>query len=98
MITPECFNKSFVLVNDNITKYIKYKYEWCKHTKTKSCYKNIDVDSLVVWFSSFFLWFDVFHPTNLMDLIFKKFDQTKMFQILLYTSPNLNLIQQIWSN
>ena len=26
-VTPECFDKSFVLVNENITKYINYKYE-----------------------------------------------------------------------
>ena len=62
--------------------------------------KRFHVDSLVVRFSSFFsclkwfkIWFDVFHPTNLMNMIFKEFDQTKMFQVLLYTLPNLNLIQ-----
>ena len=37
-ITPECFGKLFAFVNDDITNY---KYERWKHTKTKSCYKNI---------------------------------------------------------
>ena len=86
---------------------INYKYERCKHTKTKSCYKNIScwfICSFIFFnFSSlwwFKIWFDVFHPTNLMNQIFKKFDQARMFQILLHTLSNLfdskNLIKLIW--
>ena len=71
-ITPECFDELFVLMNDDIT--INYKYKRCKHTKTKSCYKNI-----LCWFICSFIffnfsslwwfknWFNVFHPTNLMN-------------------------------
>ena len=39
-IAPECFDKLFVFVNNDITK-INYKYERCKRTKTKSRNKNI---------------------------------------------------------
>ena len=89
---------------------ISYKYESCKHTKTKSCYKNVSC-----WFicSSIFLFFHFcgdlkFDLMFFMQLIwwiralqiFKKFDQTKMFQILLHTLPNFsdstNLIKLIW--
>ena len=38
---------------------IIYKYERCKHTKIKSCYKNISC-----WF---ICSFDDFDPTNLMN-------------------------------
>ena len=71
---------------------INYIYERCKHTKTKSCHKIFHVDSFVVLFASFFLLWTL--------KIFKKFDQTKMFQILLHTLSNLldstNLIKLIW--
>ena len=53
---------------------INYKYERCKHTKTKSCYKNIScwfICSFIFFnFSSlwwFKIWFNVFHPTNFMN-------------------------------
>ena len=86
---------------------INYKYERCKHTKTKSCYKNISCWFICsfIFFNFSSLWwfkilFDVFHPTNLMNQTLKKFDQAKMFQILLYTLSNLfdstNLIKLIW--
>ena len=86
---------------------INYKCERCKHTKTKFCYKN--VDSFVVFPSIFLLCgdlkFDLMFFIQLIwwirtHQIFKKFDQAKIFLILLYTLSNLftltNLIKLIW--
>ena len=72
--------------------------------------KIFHVDSFIVFFSSSFLLcgdskFDLMFLTQLIwwirtFQIFKKFDQTKMVQILLYTLSNLfdskNLIKLIW--
>ena len=86
---------------------INYKYERCKHTKTKLCYKNISC--WFIWSSTFLFFllcgdlkFDLMFYIQLIwwiraRQIFKKFDQTKMFQILMYALPFF-LIQQIWSN
>ena len=88
---------------------INYKYERCKHTKTKSCYKNISCwficSSIFSYFSLwwFKIWFDVFIQLIWWIRtcqIFKKFDQTKMFQILLCILSNFfdstDLIKLIW--
>ena len=78
---------------------INYKYERCKHTKTKSCYKNISCWFICSSIFSFFLLcgdlkFDLMFFIQLIwwirtRQIFKNFNQTKMFQILLYTLSNL---------
>ena len=89
---------------------INYKYERCKHTKTKSCYKNISCWFICSSIFSFFLLcgdlkFDLMFFIQLIwwiraCQIFKKFDQTKMFHILLHTLSILfdstNLIKLIW--
>ena len=52
---------------------INYKYERCKHTKTKSCYKNIScwfICSFIFFIFSSLWWFKiwfVFHRSNLMN-------------------------------
>ena len=89
---------------------IKYKYERCKHTKTKSCYKYIScwfICSFIFFNFSFLWWFKIWFEFFIQLIwwirtcqIFKKIDQAKMFQILLYTLSNLfdstNLIKLIW--
>ena len=89
---------------------IKYKYERCKHTKTKSCNKNISCWFICscIFFNFSSLWYLKFDLMFFIQLIwwirtrqiFKNFNQTKMFQILLYTLSNLldstNLIKLIW--
>ena len=77
-----------------------YKYQRCKLSKTNACSKNI----LCLFICSFvfliFLltwWFKTYDRIFFMKLIwwirtrpiFKKFDQTKMFQILQYALSNL---------
>ena len=108
-ITPECFSELFVLVNNDITKWITNL--WDEGTpKLNLLTKILHVDSFVFLFSSFFLpcsdlKFDlVFFMQPIWWIrtcqIFVKFDQTKMFQILLYTLSNLfdstNLFKLIW--
>ena len=89
---------------------INYKYERYMHAKSKSCYKNMScwlICSFIFFISSILqcLEFDLMFFIQLIwwfrtHQIFKKFDQTKIFQILLYTLSNLfdstNLIKLIW--
>ena len=106
-ITPECFDICFC---ERWYYKINYKYERCKHTKTKSCYKNISCWFICSSIFSFFLLcgdlkFDLMFFIQLIwwiraCQIFKTFDQAKMLQILLHTLTNLfdsaNLIKLIW--
>ena len=48
MITPECFDKSFVLVNDNITTYIVINMSDASTPQLNFVTKIFHVDSLVV--------------------------------------------------
>ena len=103
---PWMFQQVIVIVNDNITKYINYKYEWCQHTTTKFCDKNIScwfISSLIFFIFFCLKWFKiwfVFYPTNLMNLIFKKFDQKCFkfccvpYQIWIWFKTNL--IKLLW--
>ena len=90
---------------------ISYKYERCKQTKPKACYKNIScsfICSFIVLIFSSYVAISNFDWKFFIQLIwwngtpynFKKFYQTKMFQILLNTLSNLfdlaNLIKLIW--
>ena len=98
-----------MLVNDNITKQIANARDGST-PKLNLATKIFYVDSFVVLFSSSFLVcidlkFDLMFLTQLIwwiriCQIFKKFDQTKMSQILLYALSSLydstNLIKLIW--
>ena len=68
---------------------INYKYERCKLTKTKTCCKNISCSFI---YSFIFLIFSSYDELE-YALFSKKFDQTKIFQILSYYQTYL--IQQI---
>ena len=73
---------------------INYKYERCKHTKTKSCYKNISCWFICSSIFSFFLLcgdlkFDLMFFIQLIwwiraCQIFKKFDQTNVSNFAVY--------------
>ena len=69
-ITPECFEKLFVFVNDDITKKITNMRD-ASTPKLNLATKIFHVDSFAVLFSSVFLLCGdlkfVFHPTNLMN-------------------------------
>ena len=89
-ITHECFNKWFVFVKGDITKEITNMWG----AKLNLAAKIFHVDSFVVFSSTFLLCGDL--KLDLMFFIqliwwirthqiFEKFDQAKMFQILLYT-------------
>ena len=107
--TPWMFHRVSCTCEQRFCK-INYKYERCKHTKTKSCYENISCWFICSSVFSFFLLcgylkFDLMFFIQLIwwirpRQIFKKFHQTKMFQILLYTLSiffySTNLIKLIW--
>ena len=86
---------------------INYKYERCKHTKTKSCYKNIScwfIESFALFISSSLWWFKiwfVFHPTNLINKntsdFLKKLIKQKCFKFCCIPYQ-IYLIPHIWSN
>ena len=73
---------------------INYKYERCKHTKTKSCYKNISCWFICSSILSFFLLrgdlkFNLMFFIQLIwwiraCQIFKKFDQTNVSNFAVY--------------
>ena len=79
MITPESCEGRYYKIN--------YKYGTFKYNKTKSCYKNISWPFICsvcgdLIFGMFFVQLTWWIKTR---QIFKKFDQRKRFQILLYT-------------
>ena len=104
-IIPECFNRLFLFVNDDIGNMRD-----ASTPKLNLPTKIFHVDSFVVLFSSIFLLcgdlkFDLMFFIQLIwwirtRQIFKKFYLAKMFQILLYTLLNLfdspKLIKLIW--
>ena len=51
-------------------RYCKINYKYEMHTKTKSCYKNIScwlICSFIFFIFSSKNWFDISHPTYLMN-------------------------------
>ena len=66
---------------------INLKYEKCKHAKTKAFCKNISCSFICF----IFLFFSYGTMWNFDWMFFIKliFDQTKMFEIVLYTLSNL---------
>ena len=77
---------------------VNYKYE---HTKAKACWKNIScsfIYSFICFFSYVetqnFNWIFFFHLIWRIGNFFKKIDQTKIFQFLLY----IYSIKFVWLN
>ena len=89
-------------------RYCKINYKYEMHTKTKSCYKNIScwlICSFIFFSFSSKNWFDIFHPTYLMNWnrsdFFKTLIKQKYFKFCcIATLSNLfdltNLIKLIW--